>query len=83
MPTETEPKAKPPPKEASFIVVHVNPSGHHFATRVKALDEEGAGHVIMNAHTDNRFVHVYMDRGEKTIDYDGQTLTVNTLDEEP
>ena len=87
MTDETETPAAP----GNFIVIHINKAGHQFATRAPGADHESAAKTILAAHEDNRFIHVYEDTGQSTVDSigirdeDGKPvqLEVKNLSDEP
>ena len=70
-------------KESSFIVVHENEHGVHFATRVDAENAEAASAAVLAAHTDNTVVDTLPDHGESTHGLGGTVLVVTNLEEEP
>ena len=71
------------PTAASFIVLHTNPSGHEFATRVAADNEDHARQRVTTAHEDNTIDGVVPDDGRTEHGSGGKLLPVVNLDEEP
>lgn len=72
-----------PPTTTSWIVVHSNPHGAHFATLVSADNAEDAEAAVNEAHEDNTIEDVLPNHGEATHGYGGSVLPVVDIDAEP
>lgn len=66
-----------------FIVIHANASGHLFATRVIASDDDDAEMTVLSAHEDNTVEDILPDDGSERVKYGENTLVVQLLSEEP
>lgn len=68
---------------SKFIIVHRNPEGFPFVSRVEAEDIEEAKEAVKARHGDNEVEDAMEDHGEAVHGVGGSILPIQNLNEEP